>query len=224
MVDEEGFWSNFTLFLKVRWFNFKDLIKTVCCFWLPHPLFGLADCMLLLSYFFKSPYRLVREFTKGQEPYGETPLVVMKRLAKRLPIGSSDVVYELGSGRGRVCLWLAMVIGCKTVGIEQVPTFVQKSARIARLFGVKNVQFIEADMLQQDLQAASVIYLFGTALPDEEITRFVTLCKNVRPGTKIVTVSYALTEYSAEGIVTLIDTLQVPFSWGTTEVYVHRVV
>lgn len=210
------------LFLKVRWFNFKDLVKTIALFWFSSPRFACIDFTLLFSYFFKSPYAIVRAFTQGLEPYGETPLVVMQQIAKKAMITKNDTVFELGSGRGRTCFWLSVLVGCKTVGVEIVPVFVQKAEGIRRYYGLQNLEFRLQDMLETDLSEASVIYLFGTCLSDENINRFIDKLKSVKRGTRIVTISYALTEYKNVPYIQLKESFEVEFPWGKTQSFLHE--
>lgn len=223
-MSEESFWSNFVLFIKVRWFNFKDFIKTFLFFWLRHPYFALIDISVLLYYFFSSPYHIVRNFTSGKEPYGETPLVVMKALTQCVPITAADTVYELGFGRGRVCFYLASIIECKSVGIEIIPEFVQRAEKIKNFFNVKRLTLYQADLLSHDMSDATVIYLFGTCLADEQIMHFIDRCKTLKKGTKIITISYSLPEYKEVAYIHLIDHQEVRFAWGKTEAYIHELI
>lgn len=208
-------------FFTIRFFNLKDFFRTVFRYW-RKGRFALVDATLLLSYFLKSPYRIAREFNDSQ-PYGETPLVTMEAIAKAAEIGPHDVVYELGCGRGRTSFWLADWIGCKTIGIEYVPTFVDKAQKIAHFFGRDNPQFICEDILQASFSDATVIYFFGTAMQDADILRLIDRFKTLPSGVKIITISFALSEYSDEAHFPLLKTLEVAFAWGTTTAYISNV-
>ena len=82
------------------------------------------------------------------------------------PVSSSDVVYDLGSGDGRL-LFAALEKGAgKCVGIDINPERVNASRHIAKGKDLDNkITFIESDVMDQDLSAASVIlcYLLSTA-------------------------------------------------------------
>ncbi len=213
------FWSDFTTFMWVRYFNLKDLLRTIFLYW-RRPKFALVDCTLLLSYFFKSPYRIGREYNPD-EPYGETPLATLDAIIKHCPVRPDDVVYELGSGRGRACFWLALVKGYKTVGVEYIPTFVTRAQKIATFFGVKNITFQHADLLSCDLSQASWIYLFGSALPDPSIAKLAKRLEKQKAGTKVITISYPLTAYTKSEKIVLENTIDVDFSWGKTQAFIH---
>jgi hypothetical protein len=82
------------------------------------------------------------------------------------PVTSSDVVYDLGSGDGRV-LFHALEKGAgKVVGVELNPELVQESKKTATAKGLDDrATFLQADLMDVDLTEATVIlcYLFPTA-------------------------------------------------------------
>ena len=83
-----------------------------------------------LFFFLCSPWAVSRRFLdkRGEfdaQGYGETPLMTLEAVARRLKISSDDAVLELGSGTGRNCVWLSDRYGCRTLGIEQIQLFVQ---------------------------------------------------------------------------------------------------
>ena len=220
-MHEDGFFTNFGVFLRVRWFNVKDFIKTVVLFW-RKPRFALVDAFLLCSYFFKSPYRLVREFSGGQEPYGETPLVTLQKIMRRVGCTKEDIVYELGCGRCRTSFWLAMWQGCETFGIEQVPEFIDKAQKIQKRFGAANLTLLKSDMLDVDWSEASICYLYGTSLSNEAIFKCIEKVKTLQQGTKFITISYSLLEYAKVSHIKLIDSFEVRFAWGKTDCFIHE--
>ncbi len=104
---------------------------------------------------------------------------------KLAPLSSSDVVYDLGSGDGRL-LFAAIENGAgRCVGIDIDAKKVNEAKELAREKGMESkVMFIEGDFLDQDLSEATVIlcYLFPEALralqPKFE--------HELKPGTRIV--------------------------------------
>lgn len=218
---ENQYWDDFCTFLWVRYYNFIDLLKTIGCYWWK-PKFALVDGSLLLRYFFKSPYRIGREFNDA-EPYGETPLTTLSKLVKACPLSSQDVAYEFGSGRGRCAFWLALYKGIKTVGIENNPVFVERAQQLASFFHVDNVQFRLEDLTKANIQEATWIYLYGTALPDSVIHELIRRFQKLKVGTKIITISYSVNDYVKHSNIKLQKELDVDFAWGTTQAYIHEV-
>jgi ribosomal protein L11 methylase PrmA len=109
------------------------------------------------------------------------------------PISSSDVVYDLGSGDGRL-LFAAIEKGAgRCVGIDIDPGCVNVSRKEAKSKRVDSkVTFIEADVMDVDLSEASVIlcYLYFTASaalrPKFE--------RELKPGTRVVMESFPIHE------------------------------
>ncbi len=215
------FWDDLSTFMWVRYFNFIDFVKTVFRYY-RKPKFALVDSTLLLRYFFKSPYRIGREY-KSSEPYGETPLVTLDTILSHCPIGPDDVAFELGCGRARACFWLSLYKGYKTVGIEYIPAFVERAEQLAKFYDVKNIEFRLGDILTADLSEATWIYLFGSALPDETITKLTKRLEKLKPGTKIITISYPLSAYTSNDIIKVNQTLDVSFPWGETQAFIQEV-
>src|SRR5207253_2734624 len=134
---------------------------------------------------------------KGEEDpytYGETPLSTLDVIVKHCHITATDTVFELGCGRGRTCFWMNQFVGCRVVGIDYIPEFIQRANRIRSRFDLVDVQFREEDILNSQLTGATVIYLYGTCYSTPFIQ---TLIKNfalLPRGTKIITVSYPLSD------------------------------
>jgi ribosomal protein L11 methylase PrmA len=101
------------------------------------------------------------------------------------PVSFSDVVYDLGSGDGRL-LFAAIEQGAgRCVGIDIDSKKVHEARELAREKGLDNrVTFIEGDFLNHDLSEATVIlcYLFPEALRTLR-TKFE---RELKPGTRIV--------------------------------------
>lgn len=224
-------WQNFNTLLPLIWirfqvecFNLKEYLFVVVKYY-RHTSFMKADLLLLLHYVFHNPYRMNKNFLakKGEleEVYGETPLTTLEKIVEKCEITSKDTVYELGSGRGRTCFWLGEVVGCKTVGIEYVPEFVSIAQKVKQKCGIEHVDFFQADFLSVDLSRATVIYLYGTCLTEEQIGLLINNLKKLPPGTKIITISYPLTNYTEEPLFELMSCFSGTFPWGTTDIYLQ---
>lgn len=105
------------------------------------------------------------------------------------PVSSSDIIYDLGSGDGRL-LFAALEQGAgKCVGIDIDSERVNASREAAKNKGLdNNITFIEGDVMEQDLSTASVIlcYLFTTA----SAALRPKLENELRPGTRVVVESF----------------------------------
>ncbi|MBP7134515.1 hypothetical protein KBA73_04840, partial [Patescibacteria group bacterium] len=91
-----------------------------------------------------------------------TPYESIRELFHELPLSDSDVLYDLGSGYGRVPLY-GSIINEKTQfkGIELVPDRVRESAACVERLGLQNISFTEANVLDQDFSDGTVFFLFN---------------------------------------------------------------
>jgi hypothetical protein len=219
-------------YLKLLWLNLivkkRNLFEYFKVLWkyYPHSLFRHIDLSLLSLYFFKSPFKISKEFLikRGEREvyaYGETPLTTLQEIATQCQISEQDVVFELGSGRGRGCFWLHCFLGCRVVGIDYIPAFIAKAQHIQNKYHLHDIEFRCENFLKTDCREATVIYLFGTCLEDDFIQKLIKKFKNLPVGTKIITVSYPLSDYASEPIFRVLHTFSVPFNWGEAEVYLQ---
>lgn len=186
--------------------------------------FRKVDLAMLFNYLCDNPYSESRRFAlmQGESQvytYGETPLATLERITKITGITPNDLVYELGCGRGRSCFWLASFIGCRVVGIEYNPHFVDKAQALVRKFDLQGIAFRCENLLHTDYSHASVIYLYGSCLDDDFLRALVAKLKVLPKGARVVTVSYPLTDYTHEPLFRLIESNDFPFTWGTATVY-----
>lgn len=107
------------------------------------------------------------------------------------PVSSSDTVYDLGSGDGRLLFAAAEKGAGKCVGVDIDPDRINVAREAARGKGLDGrVTFIEADVMDVDLSEASVVlcYLFPSASaalgPKFE--------KELKPGTKVIMESFPI--------------------------------
>jgi len=101
------------------------------------------------------------------------------------PLSGSDVVYDLGSGDGRL-LFAALERGAgRAVGIELDADLVRKAREKAKSRGVQDkISFIEADIKEVNLHDASVVLCYLT--PYATAALKVKLEKELRPGSRVV--------------------------------------
>lgn len=212
--------------IKYHWIDYKLQKEVKRCYY-SDTTFSHIDRSLLTAYIFKNPYTISKNYLKKRHAkeihtYGETPLMTYDKLAKEVGLNSSDTLLELGSGRGRGALFLHHFYQCHVIGIERIPQFVKLSKHVAHKYHQKRVEFICADMLKADLPPATVIYLYGTALTDAEIAPLIERLKKYPKGTKIISISYPLTDYD-ETSFEITKTFSVSYPWGETEAYLQTV-
>ena len=93
--------------------------------------------------------------------YEPTPMPVVRALLELAEVGPLDVVYDLGSGDGRIPITAAREFGARGVGIEIDPALVTQAQANAREAGVEDkVEFRLGDMYAADVRSATVVTLF----------------------------------------------------------------
>lgn len=185
--------------------------------------FREVDLAMRQAYLFRNPYRMLRRFLqkRGESEifqYGETPLLTMDYIVREFGIQKNSLLYELGSGRGRAALFLSTVHGIRTLGIEQLPSFVMIANQIGAKYGVP-ASFISGDFSRlEGLEEPDFIYLCGTCLSDEIIYKL-TLINYFK--TRWITVSYPLSDYSSRFEIE--KKLSGAYLWGETDIYLNKV-
>lgn len=93
--------------------------------------------------------------------YEPTPMPIVRALLELAGVGPQDVVYDLGSGDGRIPIAAAKEFGARGVGIEIDPALVTLAQAKAREAGVEDkVEFRLGDMYAADVRSATVVTLF----------------------------------------------------------------
>ncbi len=96
-----------------------------------------------------------------------------------------DVVYDLGSGDGRIVILAAQKYGARGVGVELQPDLVEISRQVAREGGVSDrVTFIEGDFYTADIADATVVALYLSPGANRRLEP--KLRRELQPGTRIV--------------------------------------
>jgi hypothetical protein len=134
-------------------------------------------------------------------PYVPTPWEIVDEMLKLADIGKSDVLYDLGSGDGRLVITAAKRYGASGVGIELQETLVQTARAGAEKEGVGGqVKFVAGDLFEADLSGASVVTLY---LLPRFATRLVPkLRAELAPGSRIVSHDYPLSPWPADKTLT----------------------
>jgi len=129
-------------------------------------------------------------------PFVPTPQPIVEAMLQLANVSARDVVYDLGSGDGRVVITAARKYGARAVGVELDPHLVIQSEEAARQAGVERLtQFLEQDLYTVDLAPATVVSLYlWPRMYDKLAPRLLKL----RPGTRIVIYRWGFTEWKPD--------------------------
>ena len=118
-------------------------------------------------------------------PFVPTPIEVVDKMLELAQVKKGDVLYDLGSGDGRIVIRAAKKYGVRAVGIEMDQVLLQKARQDAKAAGVSHlVEFRSEDALQTDLSRATVVTLYMLPWFNEKIKP--NLKKYLKPGARIV--------------------------------------
>ena len=212
-----------SLKFKTAWYGFKEWVTTAFLYYGTIP-FMKADLSLLAMYLFNSPYTVSKRFLQEEAlkdiyAYGETPIDTMATILKECSITKNDNLFELGSGRGRICFWLATVCGIEVTGIDIIPEFIERAETIRKRLGLKNIHFVNSDLLEASLQGGTVFYLFGSGFDDAFLESLIARFASLKKGTRFITISFPLEDYDQKGNFEILKRFPVSFPWGETDAY-----
>src|SRR5258708_7428880 len=147
-------------------------------------------------------------------PYVPTPWVIVDEMLKLADIRADDVVYDLGSGDGRLVITAAKRFKARGVGVELQPELVELANAGAKKEGVADsVKFIQGDLFETDIREATVVTLY---LLPRFVTRLVPrFLTELRPGTRIVSHDYPLVPWPPDKDVSM-EVPEKEFISGTT--------
>jgi precorrin-6B methylase 2 len=117
--------------------------------------------------------------------YVPTPNDVVAAMLAIADVGPSDVVYDLGSGDGRIVITAATKYGAHGVGVEMDPALVKQARENAAAAGVADrVRFVTADLFTTNLRPATVVTLYLLQSINERLRP--KLVRELKPGARVV--------------------------------------
>lgn len=151
----------------------------------------VAGLAAILSGALSPPSNVVRDrFRSPDVPFTPTPSPIVDRMLALAELGSDDVLFDLGSGDGRIVIAAGAHYGARAVGVEIDPDLVISSRENVAEKGLDDRVSIEhADVFSVDLSRADAITLFLSA---EMNKRLVPQLQALKPGVRIVSHTYDL--------------------------------
>ena len=124
-------------------------------------------------------------------PFIPSPEDVVDRMLALAQVTKDDVVFDLGSGDGRIPIAAARKCGARGVGIELDPKLVEVSRANARAAGVERlVEFRIGDALEADVSTATVVTLYLLSSSNQLLRP--KLQKELKPGSRIVSHAFSM--------------------------------
>jgi ribosomal protein L11 methylase PrmA len=126
-----------------------------------------------------------------------TPQEVVEDMLRLVNVKKGDVLYDLGSGDGRIPITAAKLYGVRAVGIDIDPQRVAEAQDNAKKAGVTHlVEFRQADLFMSDFREASVVTLY--LLPELNVKLRPRLLQELKPGTRIASHQFDMGDWKAD--------------------------
>jgi SAM-dependent methyltransferase len=131
--------------------------------------------------------------------YVPTPPEVVAAMLKVAKVTKDDVIYDLGSGDGRIVIAAAKEFGARGVGIDIDPQRIIEAQENARKAGVADkVRFLQQDLFESDISEATVVTLY--LLPQLNLRLRPKLLQDLKPGTRIVSHSFDMGDWTPKAL------------------------
>ena len=127
-------------------------------------------------------------------PYVPTHESLVDEMLRMAKVGKNDVLYDLGSGDGRIVITAARRFGTRGVGYDLDPERIKEARENARRAGVTDrVRFEQQDIFDAKISDATVVTMY--LLPDVNLKLRPKLLSELKPGTRIVSHNYDLGDW-----------------------------
>ena len=131
-------------------------------------------------------------------PFVPSPQEVVDKMIEMAGVKKGDVVYDMGSGDGRIVIAAAKK-GARAVGFEIDGDLVKESRENIRKAGVQNLAEVrQQDILTVDFSPASVVTMY--LLPDVNLKLKPNLLKQLKPGSRVVSHSFDMGEWKPDKV------------------------
>lgn len=129
--------------------------------------------------------------------YLPTPQDLVEDMLRLADVKRGDVLYDLGSGDGRIPVTAARKYGIRAVGIDIDPERIREAHANAKRKGVaKLVTFRQQDLFAADFREATVVTLY--LLPDLNLKLRPQLLRQLRPGTRVVSHQFDMGDWKPD--------------------------
>lgn len=160
--------------------------------------------------------RAKRKLREPDVIFVPTPPETVDEMLRQAHLKKGDVLYDLGSGDGRIPIAAAKQYGIRAVGIDIDPKLVEEAKETARREGVDNlVSFRNEDMFAADIRDATVVtlYLSNTL----NVMMRPKLLRELKPGSLIISHDFRMGDWAPE------KSIRVPWKNLYRTVYVWTV-
>lgn len=165
---------------------------------------SLAAAAAIALVLVQSPTNLAAQPAAAAKPlrspdviFVPTPHEVVQAMLKMGEVKKGDVLYDLGSGDGRIPIAAAKQFGVRGVGIDINPDRIREANANAQTNGVTQlVSFRNEDLFEADFKEATVVTLYLLDSLNEKLRP--KLLRDLKPGTRIVSHAFRMGDWAPE--------------------------
>ncbi len=140
------------------------------------------------------------DYIKSLAPYVPSPQAIVERMLEAAQVRPDEVVFDLGSGDGRVVVTAAKKFKAHSVGIEISSDLVDQANQRIKEEGLeKRCKVIHGDIREVDLSSADVVVLYLLTSSNELLRP--KLEKSLRPGARVVSHDFEIREWNPSKVV-----------------------
>ncbi len=137
-------------------------------------------------------------------PFVPTPQEVVDRMLELARVGPGDLLYDLGSGDGRIVITAAKRYGARAVGFEIDPALVTDSERNIKEAGVEHLAEIrEEDIRTVDLSPATVVTMY--LYPGANLRLRAAIMRQLKPGSRVVSHDFSMGDWKPDRVEQMTD-------------------
>ena len=159
-------------------------------------------------------------------PFVPTPPDVVDRMLELAQVTRTDLVFDLGSGDGRIVMAAAGKYGARAVGFEIGPPLVSYSRRKVKDAGLeKLVQIRQQDLRTVDISPATVVIAFLSATANLQLQA--TMMRQLRPAARLICLNFRMGDWKPDYIDRMTDSLgflRILYLWRPAERSCARVI
>lgn len=206
-------------------FSFREYAYLCFSLYIRYPRLACYDVIKFFYSMVHNPYRRLHRSSKSSllvegNVYGETPWSTLEKISKEFGITSKEIVYDLGCGLGKVCLWFSHVVGCHVIGVDNQRAFVRFASTLNRFLSARPPLFMVENFCQTRLAHASCVYFYGSSYSRRVLREVLQILKGMAPGGVVISLSFPL-ESIADGqeYFFVEKSCVVRLPWGKTVAY-----
>ncbi len=139
-------------------------------------------------------------YSKSLAPYVPSPQPIVEKMLEAAKVKPGELVYDLGSGDGRVLITAAKKFKARSVGVEISPKLVKQARERIKREGLEDkCRVIQGDLREVDLSDADVVVLYLLTSSNELLRP--RLERSLKPGARVVSHDFEIREWNPVRVV-----------------------